>query len=215
MNISNEEKKNLEEIVQKIWGMPIEEAYKKLPNEMNELCKEEKLAISFYTEKGDKITNPYLRNGKLNIEGITEEQADLYAETLSKSLNKLTDTVGIFYRRMAFENKTYMRNMILRYAEAIAYRRPYTDEAFFSTSIDDNMLIENPTDIGIIVNGKRGRNIEKISQDPNEREVLFDKKTPFRIISIQHGENFSPTYRHIEFIVEMEEVWTGLTFFKN
>ena len=207
MKISNEEKQNLEEIVQKIWEMPIEEAYKKLSDAMNHLQAEEKLAISFYTEKGAKITNPYLRFGKLDTEakGITEAEADLYIKTLSKPLSKLPNEGGTFFRSMAFKNKTYAGNMILKYAKAIAYRRLYADEAFFSTSINDNMLRESPTDIGIIVHGKRGKNIEQISQHPNEREILFDKKTPFKIISIQNGEKFLPTYRHIPFIVEMEE----------
>ena len=243
-NLTNKEKKNLEEIVQKIWGMPIEKAYKKLPDEMNHLQPEEKLAIRFYTHKGDRITNPYLRDGKPDAKGITKKQADLYAETLSKSLGKLPDEAGTFYRRVPFNSTTYKIKLFIKlltkyvkaiilkqpypdktsfeeavlknendkiklltgYREAIAEKKPYPDEAFFSTSTNSSVLRKRSTDIGIIIRGKRGKSIEKISRYPREREILFDKKTSFRIISVKRGEVFLPAYKHIQFIVEMEEI---------
>ena len=213
--MTDEEKQNLEEIVSKVWEIPIEKAYKKLPNEMNELCKEEKLAISFYTQKGDRITNPYLRDGKPDTEGITEAQADLYVKTLSKSLNKLLDTEGTFYRKMVFDDKIYMGKILAGYMEAYAKKIIRTEESFLSTSINDNMLRKSPTDIGIIVKGKRGKDIEKISQKPSEKEILFNQKTRFRVTSVRSRRSFFLTYKffkffftykNVKFIVKMEEI---------
>jgi len=152
----------------------------------------EKAAIFHYT-RGDipasRQLNKQLRDGKLNDFNVA------FSELLSNALAKIEPVETTVYRTMRL-NRTQLMDWIIN-AEN---QSEIIFEGFTSSSSSKDVVIDfakkhagrknNETDVLLVIKGKSGRPIEKLSQfsgrfegKPNQHEIVFDKKKRFRLIS--------------------------------
>lgn len=143
-------------------------------------------AIHHYTKAGGNYRqlNRQLDKGELT------EFNEASAELISRGLSKLPNFEGMVYRGTILKNKKF---------EELYFGDEVTHEIFTSASKDLDVALKhfmrtknirkNEKAVFLEIESKRGKDIESLSefngklQSENQKEVLFDKKTRFKIVS--------------------------------
>lgn len=180
-------------------GIFLQSKYPELPNT-------EKAAIFHYT-KGEGAAFRHLNN-HLRKKNLSEfNQA--FSELLSGGLEKMPQYAGVVYRGLRL-NKTQLRDWL----DTAGKGGTKTFNGFTSASelrsvADEFTLKGNPksneTAVIFRIVSKNGRSISGISEfngifaSQNQREILFNKGTQFRIVSKRIDKN--------GVIFDLEEIW--------
>lgn len=99
---------------------------------------------------------------------------------------------------------TETKKLIQDFEEARQGDKYWSDKAFMSTSRIDSELKKNIS-IGVIIEGKSGKKIEHFSYNSQEKEVLFDKGTRFKVKSIRTGGDIPDKYNMLYLVELIEE----------
>ncbi|MDE5492138.1 ADP-ribosyltransferase [Elizabethkingia meningoseptica] len=175
--------------------------YSKVLQEKRHLLKqfinfEEEAVIKYYTTSAYEDLNKFLR-GLLNIKNQDKlKEMEAFADALRKSLNKLPDShYKMFYRSFYMEEnqlKTLFKEGGI-----------YEEKAFMSTSFDYDdflkyWLQENPRHNVIMkIEGKTAKNVEDISDMPEEAEAMFLDGKSFDVIRVRRIPNPLNTSKEI------------------
>jgi SPP1 gp7 family putative phage head morphogenesis protein len=141
---------------------------------------DEREALGWYTADTYTEINGHLR-GRKGFEDI-QPALKTHIDLISKQLDEAPKFVGQSFRGLAFDSYEKFTDYADRFNG-----KAFFDEAFFSTSKDLSVVkskfLEEKGEfkISFEVNGKSGVDISSVSVWPEEKEVLFNKKTLFNI----------------------------------
>lgn len=141
--------------------------YQPMPVSEFNLTLPEAMSIYAYTEDLFKIINPALR-GKTNH----LKQIAAVIKQLDLGLSKLPPYQGVVLRGVNLP-----KNMTLKIGGT------FSDPAYLSTSTSNPYGGTHQ----FIIHSKTGRQVEMFSPNPDEKEVLFKRNTPFKIIDIRNS----------------------------
>ena len=149
----------------------LDKEVEKLP-EYAILNEEEQAATIRYVGGGSYALNAKLRKGiKLN------KQEQEIMKDLDSGLEKLPVYKGIVTRDLKFDSHKRMKDYITEYIQSDFV----TEQAFTSSTVGDSYHIQ--PDVRMVIHSKTGRDLR--SYNPEEAEVLFQRNTRFRLISIK------------------------------
>jgi hypothetical protein len=140
-------------------------------------------------------------NRELLNQSIGKGKASPYARAFEKLLNsalyKLPASPGIVKRGMYLSDQFHLDRIRKDFAEGGIYTTPN----FFSTANQGDGF---GGAIRLTINQKSGRDIDRYSVNPGEKEVLIPSKVQFRVIRYrEYGDPLSGSGR-IE--IELEEI---------
>lgn len=148
------------------------------------------LHIATYTGKAHHKLNNALREGTATAKQIK------FAERLDEALSKLPDHNGKTYRDIDIP-KQNLKAFLKRYRQG-----EIVEEYQFTSTSQRNDLKGFSGNIKFIVYGKKGKDIEKMSLYPEEKEVLFKTKSRFYVKTVTEKiGSLKKTY-----IIKLEEI---------
>lgn len=172
------------------WAASVSEAYPTLtPDDIKGI-------YDYTTDSGYRPMNEYLRFGTIN-EGMAPTAAQAQAQALAlearitattEALAKLPAQPGVGYRGVGFTDD---------FLAQFEVGAPWSDSAFSSSSTNPGVAyqfaLEEAADgkvPGIIeVQGLTGSGVTPISRYPTEAEVLYQRNTPYEVVSKYQDEN--------------------------
>ena len=128
-------------------------------------------SIIQYTGGDFQTLNPLLRSK------VPPKSAIVYRDHMNRALEKLPSYQGIVKRGIwPFPDweKVYFQDGIVE------------EKAFVSTTSDQNMK-EFDAPIRFLIHSRNGKDISRLTQNPNEKEVLFKAGSRFRVISVERN----------------------------
>lgn len=164
------------------------------------LDKHEKEALKKYTGSGYKVLNEFLRAST-----ITDDMKPIVSN-LEKALNALPRWKGTVYRGLSFRNDPFLDDFM----RSIKPGNVFSDKAFMSTSVlREQMESFIPTSgfhvVELQATSKSGRIVGLLSRHPKEHEVLFNRGSSFRVLSVEEAPQLrAGGFKHI--IIKVEEV---------
>jgi hypothetical protein len=176
--------RELEKYVQENFPDELEKVRRDFANEFPKLTDAEKTIVYKYTD--DDFTFMGINGALRRSEGLIVPEFAKYLDFALSKLPKsklITTYRGTNKSRLDFEKLLY----------AFENRTLWTDYGFFSTS-HSRIVADSYGDLIFIILGKRGKAIEKISKFgarnlENEEEVLFNRGTSFKVLSISESRN--------------------------
>lgn len=151
----------------------------------------EGFCIHIYTRSFYDYINSYLRE-----KTEKDENYESYMKITDAALEKMPAHIGDCYRGINMSKELFEK-----YNDAFTNNKPYTEQAYTSTSDDPTKAFEgNAT---YLITSKTGRKISELSEfGKQEEEVLFKAGTKFNIKDIiVSGTKFEPRYE-----IHMEEL---------
>lgn len=142
------------------------------------LSEDELKAIDFYTGPGYDALNAHLRGVAADVASGTATRAELeeYSRLVSQGLDRLP----------GFEGETLRgTNLPQSVLDGIDSTGTFKDPAFMSSSTSEDVAqgFRGNGNAMLHIDGTSGHDIASLSQYKNEAEVLFDKGTPFDVVS--------------------------------
>ena len=135
--------------------------------------------LAAYTNTLHRELNIALRTGTVTV------QQKLVASKLDKALDKMPKYQGVTYRDVRIPKKE-----LKAFFDSYQIGSIIEEKQFTSTSKTDS-LKDFKGNVRFIIRGKNGRDIEKISMFPNEREVLFQSRKRFIVKKVHKRFLFS------------------------
>lgn len=134
-----------------------------------------KILIGAYTENLYELVNSTLRMPV----GDEKEENELI-DLISKQLKTLSNYNNVTYR---------VQNLSELQVERIknSVGESITFKGFSSSTKKEELLKKKSTDYIFIIDSKKGYDIEGISERPEEKEVLFDKNSKFKIFKVDNN----------------------------
>ncbi len=157
----------------------------------DELSPEDLSAIADYTGDGYSEINGALRGDDIDARMAVEERA----QALSDALQKLPVHEGFVFRGL---QNDLTPEQVARYAPGTMV----TERAFTSASTSSDEMFQGGN-VGFAIESATGRDVSEVSEYGNEREVLFDKDTSFRVESAQYDDKLGM------YVIVMSEVPNG------
>ena len=154
--------------------------YNRKETTSNELSLEEEFLIWHYTGGGSDSLNKALRDN------THDEYFKFYEHYLNKALNKLSTYEGDSYRGQ----KNISSEELELYEKAKDSNKAIKIFCFYSTTTalqvarNKFMKPSNHQKTFFTIAGKRGRKVEKLSQHPEEKEILFQSQSFFWVREI-------------------------------
>lgn len=145
--------------------------------ESSKKYKFENAVINSYTKREKTLTNTLHYN--LNTQIIRNTLNDFNAafeRQLSKALKRMPEYQGKVYRGVILEKK-----VIEKYVKAKG--KVISEPLFLSATKNKDKVYSGNVVFEIISN--KAREIEHISNSPNDREVLFDSHSKFKVLGIK------------------------------
>lgn len=184
------------------------EALKAMRKYKNGLSDDELDAFAEYTGSDYYEINRSLRDGE---ETILIDRLDVIKTHLDKVLEDAPKFKGTTYRGIKFTSFASYDN----FAKGISAGSVITDKSFLSTTLHKHVagsFTENLFDEGhsveIIIRGKSGVFLDGLSADEKEKEVLFRRKTKFKVVKMDEafwGLNRGKA-KNIKLLLELEEL---------
>lgn len=143
----------------------------------NLLTREELTAVTLYTDT--------MLHGGMNKDlraGKTSPGMEEASRLLSNAIQKLPTSTATVHRRTRMD-----RDKLDAYKVGAAYE----ERGYLSTSDNGHPYspgnTDNPDKVSVVFNikSKRGREVRKLSQFPEEKEVLFDRGATFRVSKLE------------------------------
>lgn len=161
----------------------------------NSITDEEKTAIRSYTKDANEFNN-HLRNG-VSTSDVIKSKIKIIENTL-KTAPKYD---GEVYRGVEFTKQSNYNSFI----SDLKIGNTYSDKGFLSTSLDKSVAFENmrrdqTQKILFNIKSKNGVPIEKVSFYGEEKEVLFNKNSNFKVSKIDDIETENISYKQITLI---------------
>lgn len=148
-------------------------------SDLNGLTEHEKTYVVAYLNNAYRIVNNSLRGIEPNADG------DLLATKISSALKKLKPYEGETYRRISVSNKEATK--LLSYYKENKGKEIVFNE-FLSTGKNQAKIkskfspYANQTSLDFIIKSKRGKDLRRYNDE--EKEILFDRKSKFKVVSI-------------------------------
>ena len=170
-----------------------------IANKITHLSVEEKFLIWHYTGLGYENLNNQLR--KHTQDGFYLN----FEKHLNDSLDKLPSFGGFSYR-----GEMMSKSELVLYQSALDNGNDLTMLCFYSCSSENsiaqdfaNNRASRKADHNVIFNiiGFSGKNVESLSQHPEEREILFKSKTRFLVEDIR-----MPKYKKSYTYIDLREI---------
>jgi hypothetical protein len=164
----------------------------------NELSLIEKAAIYNYSSSGYRKLNRYLR-GDEGPHGVNtfSEKDNVYFENLSNSLDNALNKIDANYKGTVYRGVELPEENINQIKQALESNSIYSDPAFISTTYAPGLSSAGHAQF--IITSKTGKLIESLTKyGIDEKEVLFNRNTPFLIKSIEQKND--------NMVIFMEEV---------
>lgn len=162
----------------------------KIRKKMEEMTPTER-AVNEYTGSGYKEINPYLR-GLTKPSQYRKEYLNESVDLLNKYLNSAKKYKGDSYRIIAFKEKQDFIN----FTNKLELNRGITDRAFLSTSqsydairYDSGLFKDKPYLTILRIKSKTGVDIQNLSTNPDDLEVLFKPNTKLKLNKIIRKED--------------------------
>jgi len=153
------------------------------------LTDEEAFFILSFTGSYSSWINLPLRNGYL----LETKCKEFFASSLEKALEKLPSYNEGYVFRM--DTPTGSKSVVLNWFEA-NIEKVITTPYFLSTATENYENTEITWHIKTLPNDSKGKNLELLTNNIPEKEVLFKRNALFKIKEIDHEKG----------IIEMEEV---------
>jgi hypothetical protein len=155
------------------------------------LTEADQSALSFYTGSAYRGMNNMLRGeGHFRPEDRTYLQE--HADAVSTALAKLPDHPGTTFRGVDYSNDVldgYQPGSVITHH---AFTSTSTDLRVATDSFDGNTLLT--------ITGKSGKDVDALSSNSGEAEILYDKGTEFQVVS----KEWDPTLG--KWHIDLEEV---------
>lgn len=148
-------------------------------SDMSDLSTDEKRVLVAYLTNSSREINKSLRGE------IEDKDASLLADLVSKSVKKLKSYQGETYRQVKFEREKDYKNFISLYKKG----EIITEKGFISSGLNKQKIIKKfygNYEVKFTIKSKNGKNITHYNNE--EKEILFDRNTKFKVISIR-GNN--------------------------
>lgn len=144
-------------------------------------------AINTYTGSMYRDINGLLRGSKQFGDPEYEQKVLDVVEKASEGLRSLPDYKGETYRGTALSNEI---------VEKMQVGGTYSDKGFLSTTSDKNIADTfsgsnagtGKTQVFFTIDGKHGKDISSASKFGNEKEILFNPSSKFRITSMENKD---------------------------
>ena len=156
-------------------------------SDMRDLSEEEKTFLVAYLSNAYRIVNATLRGETSNSE------ADTLAKYVSRSLTKLQSYTGTVYRGENFDNagdtrresKAKYENRLSQLKSSVG--KDIVFQSFISASASKDRAVKKfaSGDKAIVfeIESKYGKDLRRYND--SEKEVLFDKNSKFRVLSVR------------------------------
>lgn len=152
---------------------------------INGLSEHQKSTVSDYTDMSYWETNDFLRNNRLN--GMQKSELEKRVSDLEELLSKAPKYQGETHRGIGMDKDSYES-----FKKAVKSSDVYYDKAFMSTTHDseESKLFAEEGDytVQIKINGRNGVPIDKLSNSPHEKEVIYNRNTKFKILKVEEKE---------------------------
>ena len=148
-------------------------------SDMSDLSTDEKRVLVAYLTNSSREINKSLRGE------IEDKDASLLADLVSKSVKKLKSYQGETYRQVKFEREKDYKNFISLYKKG----EIITEKGFISSGLNKQKITKKfygNYEVKFTIKSKNGKNITHYNNE--EKEILFDRNTKFKVISIR-GNN--------------------------
>ena len=148
-------------------------------SDMSDLSTDEKRVLVAYLTNSSREINKSLRGE------IEDKDASLLADLVSKSVKKLKSYQGETYRQVKFEREKDYKNFISLYKKGGII----TEKGFISSGLNKQKITKKfygNYEVKFTIKSKNGKNITHYNNE--EKEILFDRNTKFKVISIR-GNN--------------------------
>ena len=144
-------------------------------------------AINTYTGSMYRDINGLLRGAKQFGDPEYEKKVQDVADKAAEGLRSLPDYKGETYRGTALNNDII---------EKMKVGGTYSDKGFLSTSSNPDIAdtfsnsnkTEGKTQVLFTIDGKHGKDISSASKFGNEKEILFNPSSKFRITSMEEKD---------------------------
>lgn len=146
---------------------------------MSDLSTDEKRVLVAYLTNSSREINKSLRGE------IEDKDASLLADLVSKSVKKLKSYQGETYRQVKFEREKDYKNFISLYKKG----EIITEKGFISSGLNKQKITKKfygNYEVKFTIKSRNGKNITHYNNE--EKEILFDRNTKFRVISVR-GNN--------------------------
>ncbi len=111
--------------------------------------------------------------------GITE---DFYTK-LTRTINKTLDEIPDKFTGTTFRGTELTRAEMQPYFEAFKTGKPHREASFMSSSYEEREAFDG--NVNFIIESKNGTMIEKVSEKPFEKEVLYKAGQEFKVTDIK------------------------------
>lgn len=149
----------------------------------------EKIVIYKYTEDGFRTLNARLRSNNGSY-------LSKYGQYLKFALDKIPNHLGIVYRGVNLS-----KGELAVYEDAFKNKKIITEAAFLSTTksiLIANMFRGNTLFTILSKKGKSIEDVSKYGQSQNEKEVLFEYKSKFKVLDFTKNGNLT--------LIQLEEM---------
>lgn len=140
------------------------------------LTDEETSAIKNYTNMYYRPMNQYLREGTEEISDVGKVKKSI--EDVVQGLKKLPVWTKPCYRGIDLDEHSLIVLSEMKAGDVLYMK------AFSSTSKKKSLTFD--MQVQFTIHGKTGRDVEKLSRHPEEKEVLFAPDSRFMVKSVQH-----------------------------
>ena len=152
------------------------------------LNSDEVTSINLYTRADAYYLhiNNYIRLNKIALgakaDGFNKENLTTITKVINNGLDKIPDKhKGIVYR-----GTTLPKEVLDLYKQSFKSKTPVVEKGFLSTSSEKKFAFNG--NHFFIIKSKTGTKIDKLSDLPNEKEVLFKTNKKFNILKIREKE---------------------------
>jgi uncharacterized protein len=147
------------------------------------LSSAEEYAVNHYVEPSDSDTGFLKLNGALRSGSDLSPDQKKQVERLDAALSKLPTFEGRTYRALSFNSEKDLQDFLKSHEEGKSITYP----EYLSTS--KATVGVKYAKIALVIEGESGADLEGISKDSPEQEVLYPRDTRFTITRVAPGKN--------------------------
>jgi hypothetical protein len=205
VGLKHKDSKELSEIVKaadffgpwsaKYGKMPSYEEYLERQKERGVPNPEELAMLSRYTDLDYKIINNHLNGNKTNVIasliGRQPTRADLAAmDAAIELISRATQSIQPKFQGAVYRGEPLSNARLSKYQVG----KTFTAKAFTSTSVDE-LTSQAFGALRMVIQSKTGTQVNEHSLlNPEEKEVLFDPGSRFKVQKVERGDNSATVY---------------------
>lgn len=135
-------------------------------------------SINLYSSNHYSEINAFNRGiGNVINDDFSKEYYEAITRTINKGLDEIPDKyVGEVYRSADLNSKH-----LESYKKAFESGKPHIEKGFMSTSYDREVAEDFGGNVNFVIKSKNGTVVEKLSNLPHEKEVLFKTNQEFKV----------------------------------